>query len=113
MNETAVSPIERVSATPAACELIEELKRTTARSCSTLRRLLRRQRTMCSRSVSSSSVASMKVGDIVGCEFWMDRERLRRWVGSHPLERGRVPDAAPVLARGAAQPALSDPLVAV
>ena len=99
MNETAVSPIERVSATQAACELIEELKRThgpimfhlSGGCCDG-------SAPMCFK-VGEFKLGGVdeKVGDIVGCEFWMDRERLRRWGGVTPAGAWTwCRDAAPV-----------------
>ena len=81
MSEGSVIPIGRVSATPAARELIEELKRAhgpimfhlSGGCCDG-------SAPMCFK-VGEFKLGGVdeKVGDIVGCEFWMDREQFRRW----------------------------------
>jgi uncharacterized protein len=72
---------ERVTATLAATQLIEELKRThgpimfhlSGGCCDG-------SAPMCFK-VGEFRLGSVdeKVGDVAGCEFWMDREQFRRW----------------------------------
>jgi uncharacterized protein (DUF779 family) len=79
--EDSVVPLGRVSATPEARALIEELKREhgpimfhlSGGCCDG-------SAPMCFK-VGEFRLGGVdeKVGDIVGCEFWMDREQLRRW----------------------------------
>ncbi|MFI4896035.1 MAG: DUF779 domain-containing protein [Steroidobacterales bacterium] len=81
MNEIAGSSIGRVTATPAARVLIEQLKTAhgpimfhlSGGCCDG-------SAPMCFK-VGEFKLGGVdeKVGDIVGCEFWMDREQLRRW----------------------------------
>ncbi len=81
MGEGSVTEIGRVSATAAARELIEELKREhgpimfhlSGGCCDG-------SAPMCFK-VGEFKLGGVdqKVGDIVGCEFWMDREQFRRW----------------------------------
>ncbi len=81
MTEESVIPMGRVSATPEARALIEELKRAhgpimfhlSGGCCDG-------SAPMCFK-VGEFRLGSVdeKVGEIVGCEFWMDREQLRRW----------------------------------
>ncbi|MGA8707978.1 MAG: acetate--CoA ligase [Steroidobacteraceae bacterium] len=81
MDESNISPIGRVSATAAARELIEELKREhgplmfhlSGGCCDG-------SAPMCFK-VGEFKLGGVdeKVGDVVGCEFWMDREQFRRW----------------------------------
>jgi hypothetical protein len=81
LNQIAVTPLGRVSATPAARALIEQLKKAhgpimfhlSGGCCDG-------SAPMCFK-VGEFKLGGVdeKVGDIVGCEFWMDREQLRRW----------------------------------
>ena len=81
MAEHEVTSIGRVSATPAARALIEQLKKAhgpimfhlSGGCCDG-------SAPMCFK-VGEFKLGGVdeKVGDIVGCEFWMDREQLRRW----------------------------------
>jgi uncharacterized protein len=81
MSEELITPLPRVSATPAARALIEQLKAThgpimfhlSGGCCDG-------SAPMCFK-VGEFKLGSIdeKVGDVAGCEFWMDREQLRRW----------------------------------
>jgi len=78
-----VAPIHerRVTATAAACELIRQLKEQHGPL------MFHLSGGCCDGSapmcfpVGEFKLGSVdeKVGEIVGCEFWMDREQLRRW----------------------------------
>ena len=81
MNQIASLDPDRVTATAAARRLIEQLKRThgpimfhlSGGCCDG-------SAPMCFQ-VGEFKLGGVdeKVGEIVGCEFWMDREQLRRW----------------------------------
>ena len=81
MNEESVVQLGRVGVTPAARELIEQLRKEhgpimfhlSGGCCDG-------SAPMCFK-VGEFKLGGVdeKLGDIVGCEFWMDREQLRRW----------------------------------
>jgi uncharacterized protein len=81
MTDDVVTPIGRVSATPAARALIEQLRtdhgpimfHLSGGCCDG-------SAPMCFK-VGEFKLGGVdeKVGDVAGCEFWMDREQLRRW----------------------------------
>jgi uncharacterized protein (DUF779 family) len=81
MNDSVVTPLGRVSATPAARALIEQLKKDhgpimfhlSGGCCDG-------SAPMCFK-VGEFRLGGVdeKLGDVVGCEFWMNREQLRRW----------------------------------
>jgi uncharacterized protein (DUF779 family) len=81
VSDETVTALGRVSATPAARALIEQLKTTygplmfhlSGGCCDG-------SAPMCFK-VGEFKLGGVdeKVGDVVGCEFWMDREQLRRW----------------------------------
>jgi uncharacterized protein (DUF779 family) len=81
VSDETVTALGRVSATPAARALIEQLKTTygplmfhlSGGCCDG-------SAPMCFK-VGEFKLGGVdeKVGDVAGCEFWMDREQLRRW----------------------------------
>jgi uncharacterized protein (DUF779 family) len=81
VSDESVTALGRVSATPAARALIEQLKTAhgplmfhlSGGCCDG-------SAPMCFK-VGEFKLGGVdeKVGDVVGCEFWMDREQLRRW----------------------------------
>jgi uncharacterized protein (DUF779 family) len=81
LSDSSVTVLGRVTATPAARELIEQLKKAhgpimfhlSGGCCDG-------SAPMCFQ-VGEFKLGGVdeKVGDVVGCEFWMDREQLRRW----------------------------------
>jgi len=81
MNRVSASSEARVKVTPAARSLIEQLKSMHGPV------MFHLSGGCCDGSAPMCFLAGeftlgsvdAKVGEIVGCEFWMDREQLRRW----------------------------------
>jgi uncharacterized protein (DUF779 family) len=70
MNDAYTQDPDRVGVTPAAQELIEQLK-------ATYGPIMFHQSGGC---CDGSAPMCFQVGEIAGCEFWMDREQFKLWM---------------------------------
>ena len=85
MSDGTVIPLGRVTATPAARALIDSLRRQHGEIMFHLSGgCCDGSAPMCFK-VGEFKLGGVdeKLGDVAGCEFWMDREQLRRWGDVH------------------------------